>query len=135
MSNIELHRAAHRAFTDAGPEAAAAFYTEDINYRDAACGLVLDGRPEVIGYLRGWKTSFPDATIEEPQYIDGADWTVCRFQSRGTNDGPYQGKPATGRRQDLPCCEMIRWQDGKAVAGVLYYDTMTMLVQLGHMAG
>jgi hypothetical protein len=28
---------------------------------------------------------------------------------------------------------MIRWQDGMAVDGALYYDAMTITIQLGHM--
>jgi ketosteroid isomerase-like protein len=51
---------------------------------------------------------------------------------RGTNDGPMgPGKAVTGKRMDMPFCEILRVQDGRVVSGEMFYDQLTMLTQLG----
>ena len=133
MSNTDNHRAAHEAFTSQGAVAAGSSFADDATYFDAARGLHVKGKDEVVSFLTGWKTAFSDAAVTEATYLDTGEWSIARFQARGTNDGPLGTLPATGRRIDMPFCELIHWQNGKAVDGALYYDTGTMMVQLGHM--
>jgi len=132
MSNVDLHRAAQEAFNTEGAAGPAAYFAEDATYFDAARALHLKGKEELTGWLEGWKAAFSDATIANPEYIDAGDWTIARFQGQGTNDGALGPLPATGKRMDLPYCEVCRWEGGKLVEGALYYDTGTMMVQLGH---
>jgi hypothetical protein len=115
----------------AGAEQAAEYFAPDGVYLDAARGLKLNGKREITGWLTDWKAAFSDARVEQPTYLDAGDWTIARFQGRGVNDGPMGTFPATGRQLDLPFCELCRWQNGKVVEAAMYYDTMTMLVQLG----
>jgi len=133
MSNTDNHRAAHEAFTSQGAAAAGSYFADDTTYFDAARGLHVKGKDEVVGFLSGWKTAFSDAAVTEAAYLDSGEWSIAQFQARGTNDGPLGPLPATGRRMDMPFCELVRWQNGKAVDGALYYDTGTIMVQLGHM--
>ncbi|TCC48848.1 hypothetical protein E0H75_19965 [Kribbella capetownensis] len=133
MSNVELHKQAHRAMTEEGAEQTATFFAPDIVFTDHAQGVTMKGKEETTGWLAVWKTAFSDAAVTEGTYLDAGDWTIARFQARGHNDGEFAGLPATGREVDFPCCELIRWQDGKSVEGAFYYDTMTVLVQLGHV--
>lgn len=116
-----------------GTEPAAGYFAADAVYTDAARGLTLKGAGEIRSWLQGWKTMASDARIGDPSYIDAGDWTICRFQARGTNDGPMNGLPPTGRQLDMPFCELLRWRDSKVVEGAIYYDTATIMVQLGHM--
>jgi steroid delta-isomerase-like uncharacterized protein len=133
MSNVELHREAHRAMSEEGAEQAAASFAADIVYTDEARGMTMKGRDETLGWLTGWKTAFSDASVTEATYLEAGDWTIARFRGRGTNDGPFGDLPATGKTIDFPCCELLRWENGKAQEGAFYYDTATMMVQLGHM--
>jgi steroid delta-isomerase-like uncharacterized protein len=133
MSNVDTHKEAHQAMNTEGAERTAAYFSPDAVYTDAARGITLKGKGEVQGWLQEWKTMASDARIGDPRYIDAGEWTICRFQARGTHDGPMGELPPTGKQLDMPFCELIRWQDGKAVEGALYYDTTTMMVQLGHM--
>ncbi|HEY0617031.1 MAG TPA: ester cyclase, partial [Kribbella sp.] len=66
-------------------------------------------------------------------YLESGDWTISRFQGQGVNDGPLGDLPATGRQLDLPFCELVRWQDDKSMEVAIYYDTGSIMVQLGHM--
>ena len=84
--------------------------------------------------LRTWIEEQSDATVAEPRYIDGGEYSVAIFQGRGTNDAAMGGLPGNGRRMDMPFCEIFRYDaDGRVVSGEMFYDTATMLVQLGVM--
>jgi steroid delta-isomerase-like uncharacterized protein len=135
MSNIDLHRAAHQTMSEKGAAETSAYFASDIVYIDQARGQTFKGKAEATGWLAGWKTSFSDARVVSPTYLEAGEWTIAQFQAQGVNDGPLGDLPATGKPLDTPFCELLRWQDGHVVEGVIYYDTMTMLTQLGHMPG
>jgi hypothetical protein len=42
-----------------------------------------------------------------------------------------QQVPATGRRVDVPFCQVAHIRDGKVQGAKLYYGSMTLLGQLG----
>jgi len=134
MSNVELHEQAHKVMTEEGAEALSVFMAPDIVFTDHAQGLTMKGREETTSWVDAWKTAFSDAAITEGTYLDAGDWTIARFRAKGHNDGAFAGLPPTGRTVDLACCELMRWQDGKSVEGDFYYDVMTVMVQLGHVA-
>ncbi len=133
MSNVELHRAAHQAMSDEGAEQTAVYVGPDIVFTDYGRGMTMKGKEEMTAWLAGWKSAFSDARVTDATYLDSGDWTISRFTARGTNDGPLGGLPATGQELDLPCCELLRWQDGKSQEGAFYYDSTTIMVQLGHI--
>jgi hypothetical protein len=94
----------------------------------------MKGPREFADWCQQWVDGFSDARVDDPRYIDGGDHTVAIFQGRGTNDGRLGPLPATGRRMDLPFCEVMQYdQDGHITGGEIFYDTTTMMVQLGHM--
>lgn len=116
-----------------GADAAATSFDDNVVYHDHARGLTLKGKQDTTGWLREWKTAFSDARIADPTYLEAGDWTIARFQGRGVNDGQFGPFPATGKTLDTPFCELLRWDNGKAIEGGIYYDTASILVQLGHM--
>ncbi|GAA1696496.1 hypothetical protein GCM10009745_48190 [Kribbella yunnanensis] len=131
--SIELHQAAHEAMSNEGAEQASAYFAPDIVYTDEARGLTMKDKAETTGWLTEWKTAFSDARVADATYLEAGDWTIARFTARGTNDGPFGELPPTGKELATPFCELLRWSDGKCVEGAIYYDTTTMMVQLGHM--
>ena len=68
------------------------------------------------------------------RYTATEDRSIAQFDGVGTNDGPLDSLPATGRTMNLPFCEIMTYdRDGRIVRGELYYDQVSLLVQLGHM--
>ena len=43
--------------------------------------------------------------------------------------GPAQA--TTGKRMDMPFCQILRVQNGRVTSGEIFYDQLTMLAQLG----
>lgn len=134
MGVTEIHRSAHSAFNGRDLHEAVRHFRPDTEYTDHARGLTTKGPAEFIDWMQDWITAFPDAAVEEARYIDGSDHSVASFQGRGTNNGPMANLPATGHRMDLGMCEVLHFDaSGRIASGDIYYDTMSMMIQLGHM--
>lgn len=131
--NVEAHRAAHEAWNRRDYDAVIGGMVEDFTYTDHPRGLTVKSRGELGDWTREWAAALPDGRITDARYIDGGDTTVALFVGRGTNDGPFGPYPATGRRVSWPLCEVIRFDDqGRIVSGEIFYDTLSVLIQLGH---
>ena len=109
-------------------------YAAEGEYVDQARNITVKGRDQIREFEQSWVTAFSDGVISDAHVIDGGSATVLRFTGSGTNDGPLGPLPPTGRHLSMRFCEIREYDaDGKAVRGELYYDQITMLVQLGHM--
>jgi hypothetical protein len=132
VGNVETHRAAHDAFNRRAFDEAARPMREDAIYTDHPRDHSVKGPLEFTDWMKGWTTAMSDARVTDPHYIDGGEYTVCLFHGQGTNDGRMGPLQATGRRMDLPMCEVLRYDaHGKITAGEIFYDVQTMMVQFG----
>jgi predicted ester cyclase len=134
MSNTDNHLHSVDLFNQRDFTNFVADYATDGEYVDQARNATAKGRDQIREFEQGWVTAFPDGVISDAHVIDGGSYTVLRFTGTGTNDGPLGPLPPTGRRLSMRFCEIREYEaDGKAVRGELFYDQVTMLVQLGHM--
>jgi len=133
--SVELHRQAHAAFNARDWSTMRGLLSEGITYEDHPRGLTITSSEEFVGWLQSWVKGFSDASPSEPRYIDGGDYSIALFQARGTNDGDFGPVSGTGNRMDAPFCEVLHvGPDGKIDRGELYYDNVTIMVQMGAMA-
>lgn len=133
MSSTESHQAAHSAFNGRDFAAMEAMFSDDCVYVDHPRGLTMKGAGEFVAWAKGWVETFSDARVDAARYLESGDTSVAIFQGRGLNDGTGGPLPPTGRQMDLAMCEVMRvGADGRFVRGELFYDAMTMMVQLGH---
>ncbi|MGH3874226.1 MAG: ester cyclase [Pseudonocardiaceae bacterium] len=135
MSYINRYKSAHQAFNHRDWTAAVQDFAPEAEYTDQARAVVLKGPQQLVDYLRAnWVASFSDAAITQVDYIDAGDQVIAQFTGTGTNDGAFGPMPRTGRRISAQFCEVIRFNaTGQIISGNLYYDLVTVLVQLGHM--
>jgi steroid delta-isomerase-like uncharacterized protein len=132
--NVETYRAAHDAFNRRDFDAVTALFTDSFVYTDQPRAAVLDTQRFKDVFMQGWVNAFSDARVTEREYVDGGDVVVCRFVGRGTNDGPLEGVPPTGRTMSLPFVEIMRFDSqGRITGGEAIYDQATILTQLGLM--
>jgi steroid delta-isomerase-like uncharacterized protein len=133
-SHVDAIRASDEAFNEHDVDATVWACTEDFTYTDHAAGLTYKGVEEFKAYLDSWFDAFPDTTIDEGQYTTAGDIVVHQSVERATNRGPLGALPATGRSMSVPFCEVWRLDsEGRIVAGDLYYDQLSLMVQLGHV--
>jgi steroid delta-isomerase-like uncharacterized protein len=110
-------------------------FAADSTLTDVPSGRTLPGSDGYKQLVLFFAEAFPDSSTEITNMFATEDQVVVEFIGRGTNTGPLHMPtgdiPATGRHLDLRFCEVIQCRNGKNVSFHVYYDTMTMLQQLG----
>lgn len=134
MSNADSHLLSVDLFNNRDVDAIGAAFASECESVDQARDVTLKGRDGARDAALEWVSAFSNAMMTDARVIDGGTTTVLLFTGSGTNDGPLGPLPATGRQVSMRFCE-IREHDaaGKVVRAELFYDQVTMLVQLGHM--
>jgi len=134
-SNVERHRAGHQAFNQRDFESMTKHYADSIAWTDHSQGRTFKTPQEFKDdFLAGWVAASTDIRISEPRYFDAGQTSVCTFAVVGTHDGPLGPFPATGKAFALPLCELWHFDpSGRVVGGDLYYDQVSLLMQLGLM--
>lgn len=92
----------------------------------------------------GWKEfleAFPDLHYKIEQIIDGGEYIVTRIRMTATQKGPLKfvgihsedkAIPASNKPIDLETCSIHRVKDGKITHLWRYWDSATMLKQMGY---
>ena len=84
-------------------------------------------------YCRGvvaYRAAFPDLITSVEDVIAEGDRVVVRGTDRGTHQGEFMGKAASGRLVTTTWIEIFRMESGKAVEGWVESDTKAMMDQL-----
>jgi steroid delta-isomerase-like uncharacterized protein len=112
----------------------AAFAT-DSYLTNVPIGTTLPGPEGYKQFVLFFAEGFPDSKIEVTNVFATEDQVVLEYTGRGTNTGPLHlpmgDIPATGRQAELRLCDVTKIKNGKIVSYHTYYDTMTILQQLG----
>ena len=116
---------------------AVTYVTDDFELIDFVAGLTLQGPEGLRQWFQGFLTALPDANAELTNLIDAGDWLFSEHTGRGTHTGPLISPageiPPTGRSIEIQVAEVYEMRDGKLARMRAYYDSATMLRQLGFM--
>ena len=109
---------------------------------DEACYWESDSLPEPI---RGREAdrqlnqamfaAFPDYHRDIEQSIASGDYVVIRWRMTGTHRGEWQGIAPTNQRIEIHGCSVIEFKNAKVARAWVYWDTGTVLRQLGVLPG
>lgn len=102
------------------------------NYRyEGPDGAQLNGLDELQMLVEGYRAGFSDFRVAITSEVANGDLFAMTMLLTGTHDGEFDGIPATGERLCLPMAVFTRIADGRIVEDREFYDTGTMLAQLG----
>ena len=134
-SNVATHRAGHEAFNRRDFVGMTSRYAESITWTDHSQGRTFRTPQEFKDdFLPGWVRTSSDIRVTGARYIDAGQTVLSTFTVVGTHDGLLGSFPATGKTFALPLCEMWHFDaTGRVVGGDLYYDQLSLLMQLGLM--
>lgn len=90
------------------------------------------GVKRAIAYLH---EVFPDFTLQLEDVVVDGDRVWGRARARGTQDGPYMGKPSDGGSFDITVFDVCRFEDGLMVEHWGVPDRFSILQQLGMLPG
>ena len=94
------------------------------------------GRAEIRERFARELTALSDYSFTLVSYVESGDLFADEFVFGGTHTGPLTlpdgtTVPPTGNRVEIKAMEMVEVDDGKMVVDNLYYDNVSVLVQLG----
>ena len=133
--NAAVARRYYDAFNARQLDDAVALADAELEWTNLALGATFRGPEGFRRFLENYATAFPDSQVEVRSVIAHGDRVAVEFTAAGTHRGPLAGPageiPATGRAVRLQLCEVLQLRDGKIVRGRSYFDSATMLRQLG----
>ena len=89
------------------------------------------GPAGVKGVVTSLRRAFSDFNLTIEALVVAGDTVWIRNVATGTNDGPYMGHPATGRRFRAQVFDVLRVVDGRVVEHWGVPDRLGVLLQLG----
>jgi steroid delta-isomerase-like uncharacterized protein len=109
---------------------------------DANCRWESDTLPmEVVdkeGHRRAMEMylkAFPDLQFDIRQILVSGDTAIIQWKSSATHKGELTGIAPTGRPVSVNGCSISKIRDGKVVHAAVYWDTGTLLRQIGVLSG
>ena len=104
-------------------------------YEIVPTGDVYDGEDEVARYFAESRAAFPDQRNELVRMHHADDAVIVEFDLKGTHLGPLRGIPATGGEFTCRTLAIFEFEGEGIVCERVYFDTATILAQLGLMGG
>ena len=103
-------------------------YTEDfVGHSGSRTFTHEDGMNEA----KGWRSAFPDLTVNVDLMVAEGDLVAVRWTARGTNTGTGNGIPATGRKVEVSGTAIFRFEHGKIAEEWTSANMLGLLRQLG----
>ena len=132
---VAVVRALLEAFNDGALDSAAGLVSDDFELVDIASGQTLHGPEGCREWLGVFKTALPDARIELVNVFSNGTRVATEHIGRGTHRGPFLTPagtiPATDRPVELRVAELFEVKAEKITSLHAYYDSATLLRQLG----
>jgi steroid delta-isomerase-like uncharacterized protein len=132
-SLVDLYN--HHQSDPAWLEKTLAAFAADSTCTDVPSRRTLPGSDGYKQLLLFFAEAFPESSVELTNIFAAEDQVALEFTGRGTNTGtlhlPTGDVPATGRSSEMQFSEVVQIRDGKIVNLHIYYDTMTLLQNLG----
>ena len=137
--NADLARSMHEAWNDRNFDMIAEATAPDAILAIVGSGDTFEGVEGARKYSAMWADGFPDGRVTVDRVIASGDDVVVEYTGRGTHTGTLSTSmgdvPATGRSVTLQLCDVTEFKDGKVYRQRTYFDTGSMMAQLGLLAG
>ena len=115
----------------------AGMFTDDAEITIVGAGETFRGREGALRFAQMWADAFPDGRVQIDRVIADGDTIAVEHTGRGTHTGTLAGPageiPATGRQVTLQLCDVHELEGGKIRRFRTYFDTASLLGQLGLM--
>ena len=118
------------------PERVMATYSDDCIFEDVPRDRRHVGRAAILANYRELWVGFPKMIRRIDRMTIDGNSCVCELTLTGSHDGPYRGVPASGRSGTVRiCCHFAVAADGRVRQETAYYDSHTLVQQLGLLPG
>jgi steroid delta-isomerase-like uncharacterized protein len=119
-------------------ERAAGAFAEDAELHNVPTGDRYRGREGYLQFARGWAAAFPDLRVDLQRLDAGGSACVVEYTLRGTHTGALITSggfiPPTWASVEIRICDVLRMDGGLVERLDSYFDSATMLRQMGLFA-
>ncbi|MBR1143936.1 ester cyclase [Bradyrhizobium sp. AUGA SZCCT0431] len=136
MANvIDIAKAAVIAYNEKDWSKAKDILAANAVYDEKGTSRRIKGASEIIEAWQGWAKAFPDSKATFVREFASGDTAVLELVWKGTHTGPLQTPagtiPPSNKPIEVPACQIVQVEGGKAKSAVHYFDLLTMLTQIG----
>ena len=131
--NLRTFRSVHPFWNAGDVDGVLAFYDDEIRWSNVALEEVYEGKAAVGEFLTKLFRAMPDLVFTADEEIVRGDSAAEKWTIRGTHRGALFGLPATGRPIEINGVSFLQMRDGKFVRDDFYFDTGSVLRQVGLM--
>src|SRR5262245_53723668 len=107
----------------------------DAIYEELATGLWVQGPDQIVQAIQGWKQAFPDARGTITNAFASGNMVCLEITWEGTHTGPMAGPggtiPASHKRTETSAVQVITIGGDKVKHTRHYFDSMSLLKQIG----
>jgi steroid delta-isomerase-like uncharacterized protein len=133
--NVSIARRLYDGWNERAFDEVVEYVADDGELTTVGPGDVFRGKDGARKYNENWANGFPDGRITIDRVHADGDTVIVEFTGRGTHTGTLVTSmgdiPATGRSMTLKLCDVIEFRDGLIVQQRSYFDTGSMMAQLG----
>jgi steroid delta-isomerase-like uncharacterized protein len=134
-SNADIARGVYEAWNARNFDEIAEVTAPDATLTIVGSGDTFEGIAGSRAYNDMWADGFPDGKVTVDRVIESGDYVVVEYTGRGTHTGTLATSmgeiPATGRSLTLQLCDVTEFKNGKIQSQKTYFDTGSMMAQLG----
>lgn len=132
QDNVRIAQEAFDAWNAHDPKRVVALHDEQFVMESDTLPAPMRGQEAERHFVEMYLQAFPDLHFTVEQVLASGDYVVTRWHAIGTHRGELMGIPATNRRgEGIHGCTVIEVKNGKIVREWLYWDSATLLRQLG----
>ena len=135
QENLKIGKAFYEEFNNRNFEGFQKFVDDSAQFNIIPFDARFSGKEGYLQLSRGWSGAFPDGRCNVNNIVAGEDWVVAEFAGRGTQTGTFYTPEGeimpTGKRVDVPFCDVFKIENGKIVSYNSYFDSATFMKQLG----
>lgn len=132
QDNLRIVREAFEAWNAHEPKQHSALLDQQYVLESDTVPSPLRGQEAYRQFMEMYLRAFPDLHFDIEQMLASGDHVITRWHSSGTHQGELMGIPPTGRRgEGIHGCSIIQIRNGKISHEWLFWDTATLLRQLG----
>ena len=134
MDAIAAIYAFEKAWNSGDLEKAYSYFGEHYVFESVASGETAKGKAALTALMDGLLQAFPDLRFENKSVFASGNKVAAEYVLSGTQKKEFHGMPATGKSFSLRCCSILEFEGGLFTRETAYWDTATMMRQLGHLS-
>jgi|SRR2546422_1784295 len=132
---VKIAREQIDAFNTGDWERLRAGLASDSRYDELGTQRTIEGPDRIVDLFKGWKQAFPDAVGTVTSAVASGDKAALEVVWKGTHTGPLTTAagtiPASGKTQVTPAGYFLTFAGDKIKEGHHYFDSLTLLKQIG----